>query len=494
MQISMTGSHGDMRHKPLSFIRLRPSFIFLIMAAIMISSCQSAPDTITPAASTPTPSAAIENQPIPGGPMLLRAGISLRSVAKVGVGSIKLALHPLTGDIYILSPGSGLTLIKLSQSNNLKKIASPTVIIENAQLSGMAFGSDGTLYVVANRKVDNIHTQAIIRKGIQNVDGNFQWKTLAQTEPYPLSNTYYDHLYNGIVVSADGQWVYVSAGSRTEHGEVEDNAGAFPHLRDVALTARILRIPASAEDLLLPNDETALSSQGLIFARGTRNAYDMAFAPNGDLFAVDNGPDADYPDELNWIREGLHYGFPWRFGVQDNPQRLKNYDAKKDKHLQSGFYATDNGLYHNDPSFPQPPGAFTDPVVNLGPDAMKYRGDDGKEYDAYKQGKSLSTFTPHRAPLGLVFASNDNLPLEWRSDGDTLSAFILSWGAAGGTLSDKGQDLLHLQLTKNGDNYESVTTQIAREFQNPIDAVLIKNRLYVLNYGSDGILWELTFE
>jgi len=232
----------------------------------------------------------------------------------------------------------------------------------------------------------------------------------------------------------------------------------------------------------------------LIFARGTRNAYDMAFAPNGDLFAIDNGPDADYPDELNWIREGLHYGFPWRFGTQDNPQQFANYDPTKDLHLQSGFYATDNGLYHNDPGFPEPPGAFTDPVVNLGPDAMKYRGDDGKEYDAYVQGESLSTFTPHRAPLGLVFVTDSELPAQWRSEGDALSAFLLSWGAAGGTLSDKGQDLLHIQLTKTGDNYEAITSQIARGFHNPIDAVLIENRLYVLDYGANGAIWELTFE
>src|SRR5258706_162036 len=73
-------------------------------------------------------------------------------------------------------------------------------------------------------------------------------------------------------------------------------------------------------------------------------------------------------------------------------------------------------------------------------------------------------------------------------------AFILSWGAAGGTLSYKGQDLLYLQLTKKGDNYEAITTEIARGFKNPIDAVLIENRLYVLEYGGNGAIWELTFE
>jgi len=231
----------------------------------------------------------------------------------------------------------------------------------------------------------------------------------------------------------------------------------------------------------------------LIFAWGTRNSYDPTFAPNGDLFAGDNSPDADYPDELNWLREGLHYGFPWRFGDHDNPQQFPDYDSKKDLHLQPDFVAVNTGTYRNDPTFPKAPGPFTDPVINLGPAAAQYRGDDGQQHDAYAENIPLHTFTPHRSPLGLVFATDDSLPANFRGDNDSLSAFILSWGAAGGTLSDKGQDLLHLRLTKHGDNYESVTTPIARGFKNPIDAVLVGNQLYVLEW-SEGAIWELTFK
>ena len=64
----------------------------------------------------------------------------------------------------------------------------------------------------------------------------------------------------------------------------------------------------------------------------------------------------------------------------------------------------------------------------------------------------------------------------------------------GGTLTDRGQDLLHLKLTREGDNYSAVTTQIARGFKNPIDAVLIENRLYVLEFSGDSTIWELTFQ
>ncbi|HEU0292071.1 MAG TPA: PQQ-dependent sugar dehydrogenase [Anaerolineales bacterium] len=479
-------------NKSFGLIRWQVLGLF-ILVAMGTSNCQpSAPTSIV--AIAPTPRAIVETQPIPGGPVLLREGMSLRSAAHVGGGSIKLEIHPTSGDLYILNPGSGLQRLKISQSNELEKVADPDDILEEANLTGMTFGPDSSLYVVANRTVDDIYNQAIIRKGTPNANGDFEWKTLAQTEPYPLSNTPFDHRFNGALVSIDGKWLYVNSGSRTDHGEVEDNEKNFPDTREVALTAKILKIPTDAEDMLLPNDEEALKGSGLIFAWGTRNAYDLAFAPNGDLFAVDNGPDADFPDELNWLREGLHYGFPWKFGDQDNPQQFPDYTSVGDKRLSPEFTAVQIGAYHTDPQFPKAPGGLTLPVANLGPDAAQYRADDGTQQNAAEEGKPLYTFTPHRSPLGLVFVTSSSMPADFQSDEDTFGAFLLSWGAAGGTLTDKGQDLLYLQLTKQNDNYEAITTQIAREFDNPIDAVLVENRLYVLDFGADGTLWEITFQ
>ena len=426
--------------------------------------------------------------------MLLRDGITLRKVVGVGGGYIRLERNPFNGDVYLLNPVNGLYRVGLAVPGSTLQVAAMSDIITDGSASGMAFGPDGTLFVVANQTVGANRNQAVFRKGVAAASGGFTWETLAATEPYPMSNTQFDHLFNGIMISPDGQWVFANSGSRTDHGEVQTSNGAFPEAREVPLTARILRLPASATDLVLPNDEAALTAQGLIFAWGTRNAYDLEFAPNGDLFAVDNGPDADYPDELNWLREGLHYGYPWRFGDQDNPQQFADYDGSKDPRLPPDFMAVKTGTYRNDPGFPKPPATFTDSIANLGPDAAQYRGDDGRQHDAAAEGKPLYTFTPHRSPLGLVFTTDARMPADLRGESDSLSAVVLSWGAAGGTLSDQGQDLLHLRLTKRGEEYECVTTQIAREFKNPIDAVMIENRLYVLEYGAEGAIWELTFE
>jgi len=53
-------------------------------------------------------------------------------------------------------------------------------------------------------------------------------KKVVETEPYPTSNTAFDHIMNGIVVSPDGTTLYINSGSRTDHGEVHDVDGRYP--------------------------------------------------------------------------------------------------------------------------------------------------------------------------------------------------------------------------------------------------------------------------
>jgi glucose/arabinose dehydrogenase len=124
------------------------------------------------------------------------------------------------------------------------------------------------------------------------------------------------------VVSPDGRFVYLSSGSRTDHGEVQTSGGRFPGLREVPLTAKIFRLPATASGVVLLDDEAFLTGSGFVFARGVRNSFDPAFNARGDLFSGDNSGDRDDSDELNWLREGGHYGFPWRMGTNDTPQQF----------------------------------------------------------------------------------------------------------------------------------------------------------------------------
>jgi glucose/arabinose dehydrogenase len=454
-----------------------------------------APPTAAPTtAATPDTRPTVQAQPTPtlGNPKALRDDIKIRRVFQTGGGYVRLKRDPLTDTIYYMN--SVVDIYQLSfQSNGqvqVKKNYTRTDVgvDPNFVAAGLAFAPDGTLYVLGNIATDTT-TQAVIRKGKLDAAGKRTWTTLASTAPYQKSNTQFDHVCNGVVVSSDGRYLYMNSGSRTDHGEVEDSKGTFPNLREVALTSAIFRIPTDTDDQMLPNDEAQLKAKGYLFADGTRNSYDLAIGPNGDLFAGDNGPDADYPDELNWLQEGHHYGFPWRFGNSDNAQRAPDYDPAKDGLLQPDFFAIMNHLYRNDPTYPPPPDGvtFTDPIANLGPDADVFRGADGGAHDSSDLGQPAFSFTPHRSELGLVFDTAGAVGGDLKGDG-----FILSWGAAAGSLPDQGRDLLDLKLTKVGDTYQMKVTQLAVGFDHPIDQALIGKKLYVLDWGSKGAIWEVT--
>lgn len=431
----------------------------------------------------------------------LQIRLVLNTIDGSGVRPIRIAKDPRNNDLYYskfngdihrisLQPGSGT-----STSTKLYGAADHG-IPDSAQ--GMAIGPDGTICLIGNFTTDGGNrTFARIVKGVPASGGGRVWSVLAQTEAYPRSRTAFDHVFNGIIVSADGNSIYVNSGSRTDHGEVQDVGGLFPDAREVALTAKIFRLPASASNLFLPNDINALRNAGYIFAEGTRNSFDFAFALNGDLFATENGPDRDMSDELNWLRQGLHFGFPWRIGGTDNPQQFANYDSANDRLLDPRFVGVGGGYYHNDPAFPPAPPNLFEPVINVGPDADKFRDPaNGQIKDASDLGLTLSTFTAHRSPLGLVFDAVGAMDLPFRNHG-----FMLSFTpgdpigtSVAGPFFDASQDLVDLQLTRLGNtNYQARVTKLVGGFSTPIDAEIIGNRIYVLEYSGNQGIWEITF-
>jgi len=440
---------------------------------------------------------------IQSAPVVLNTNLQIRLILNTSTGSgnsIRIAKDPrnnqlyysrMNGDIYQvnLQPGSGST------SNRVYTSAHHGI---SSSAQGMAIGPDGTIYLVGNNNTNsNNNTFARIMKGVPGAGGTRAWSVLATTQPYARSATAFDHVCNGIVVSPDGQYVYLNSGSRTDHGEIQTRGGVFPNTREVALTAKILRLPASGSNLILPNDLNLLQQAGYVFAEGIRNTFDLAFAPNGDLFGTENGPDRDMAEELNWLRPGLHYGFPWRIGGADNPQQFPSYDPGTDKLLDPRFIAVINGYYHNDPTFPPPPTNFTESVINLGPDADSYRDPaDGVVKDSSGQSLPIGTFTAHRSPLGLVFDTAGAMASPFQSHG-----FVLSWtpgdpngNNVAGPFRDASQNLLDLNLTKLGTtNYQMTVTRLVGGFANPIDAEIIGNRIYVLEYGGNQGLWEVTF-
>ncbi|MBO6524072.1 MAG: PQQ-dependent sugar dehydrogenase [Balneolaceae bacterium] len=428
----------------------------------------------------------------PSSPEVLVDGIEISSaVTSIPDGTVRISFNKADSTLYLLTQNGGLYRVDLSIGFTTKLQDDDDHELEDTQ--GLDISTDGTFYIVGNlRNNANSTNVAVVKRGTK--DGvNWIWETVAETEPYPLSNTAFDHIANGIVVSPDDSTLYVNSGSRTDHGEIHDVNGQYPNLREAPLTAKILRIPADTTNALLENDLDMLKSKGFVFAEGTRNSFSLAFDGEGNLFGTENSGDRDDSEELNWLREGHHYGFPWVMGGNDTPMQYEGFDPENDPFIPQNSTAANLGTFYNDPNYPDRPAGvtFTDAVTNIGPDADTYRdAEDGQIKDASDEGTTITTFSSHLSPLGLVFDVESNLGGNYTGDG-----FVL--GFSGGTPGDAflltrmdyhGEDLIHMDFTKTEDNYQISATSLVRGFLNPIDAEIVGNTVYLVEHKNNSWL------
>lgn len=145
---------------------------------------------------------------------------------------------------------------------------------------GLAF-HDGALYVSSR---GSVHTMCDT-----DDDGEFdEFEEIIAD--LPVSGA---HQNNGLAFGPDGM-LYMNVGSTC-------NACIERDLRN----ATIMQFKPDGSD-------------GVVYASGLRNVYDLAFHPeDGTLFAADNGRDDRgnlVPEELNLIVEGGDYGWPFCWG------------------------------------------------------------------------------------------------------------------------------------------------------------------------------------
>ena len=84
---------------------------------------------------------------------------------------------------------------------------------------------------------------------------------------------------------------------------------------------------------------------------------------------------------------------------------------------------------------------------------------------------------------------------EFNGDG-----FVIRYSSGGRSsmmkpFTNEGTDLLHLKLTYDStlDNYFVRTVRIVDGFNEPTDAVLVDNQMYVIEYGGKGgNIWKIT--
>lgn len=370
------------------------------------------------------------------------------------------------------------------------------------KVQGLCF-QDSTLFLCGNIWYTTTGI-GLVMKGVLQPNGSRIWKTVLTTEAYPSSSSTGDHGFSALNIDPDGQYLYFSSGTRTSFGEVESNNGQYPGLREQALTSKIFRIPISAEYIYLYNDSLFLASSGYVFAEGTRNAYDMAWNQQKHLFSIDNAGDRDDPEELNWIQEGHHYGFPWRIGGNTNPLTNPSYDASQDPLVNQANGAYLSGHFAADPNFPIAPAIiFTEPLRNLGSAADHYKEEGtGQIKKASESGIPVRTFTAHRSPLGLVIDANKQFGKAYAGKGFVMSFMpggdstgytpLSPWGSPC-PFVDPSRELVMMDLFYDStlQDYAIKTSNVVSGFYLPVDAEQVGNYLYIIE--NNGVLWKLKF-
>ncbi|MEY3585215.1 MAG: hypothetical protein RLZZ243_279 [Bacteroidota bacterium] len=431
----------------------------------------------------------------------LRPDISVDSILKLKPGASKLALDPISQHLFYTSANGNIyEVFESTGSDSLRFTANQHGL---SRLQGLCF-MDSTMYLAGNIWYSTTGI-GMVMKGVLQEDGSRVWTTMVVTEAYPTSSSSGDHGFTGITVDPNHDYLYFSGGSRTSFGEVESNGGNFPGMREQALTSKIYRIPIDAENLYWPNDSTFLTNGGFVFAEGTRNAYDMAWNAENHLFAVDNAGERDDPEELNWIQEGQHYGFPWRIGGNANPLTDPSYDASQDPLVNPNNDAYLAGHFNADSNFPPIPAGiqFTEPLRNYGNAADFYKEENtGQIKRASEEGTSVRTFTPHRSPLGLVIDRDELLGsiyqgkafvMSFMPGGDSTGYTPLSpWGTPC-PFVDSSRELVMMDLHYDTllSDYTVHTSNIVTGFYLPVDAEQVGNSMYVIE--NNGELWKINF-
>ncbi len=181
-------------------------------------------------------------------------------------------------------------------------------------VSGLAFSPQGELYVSSRGFVSVVH----------DLDGDGQGD---RVEDIVSGLPNYRHQNNGLTFGPDGK-LYITNGSTCD-----DCVEADPR------SGTILQANPDGSELR-------------VYARGLRNAYDLVFTPDGQLWATDNGCDLPCAtvDEFNLIIEGADYGWPY----SPTCDALNPREGARPPTVDMGLHTSADGIdYYESGSFPE---------------------------------------------------------------------------------------------------------------------------------------------
>ena len=222
---------------------------------------------------------------LPDGKLLVTERLpgAFRIVGKDGVGA------PLTGleGLHVSTPMTGLLDVVLDP----------------------AFATNHTIYFTYFEYLDKtVYNTAVARAVLDEAGGAIRdVKVLIKTSPFaPNDQTLAAGTKTGgrIAIGADG-YLYVTIGDR-------DNAGPRPWPVAQYLDTHLGKIIRITKDGAPAPGNPFVGTPGAlpeIWAIGFRSQEGLAFAPDGSLYEVEHGPRGG--DELNLIKKGANYGWPF---------------------------------------------------------------------------------------------------------------------------------------------------------------------------------------
>jgi glucose/arabinose dehydrogenase len=280
--------------------------------------------------------------PLPPAP----AGFSIREVARMPDRPVKITTDAAGAVLYVLCISGDVYRVDLPDGPPTRVLDHATFAPQGQWLfQGLCLDGDGRMYVVGNRtdmdaKPYAMNHVTIFRGRVEDAKTIKPWFEI--DIPFAI-----DTFQHGVseIKQGPGGWMYVSSGSRTDHGERGNDPKLSPN-GETNESACIWKLDPKA-------DKPALQ----IFARGLRNPFGFCSDDRGRMFATENGPNADPPEEVNLVEAGKHYGFPHRFadwttkGYPDQPDAPPGLTiepplAKIDPHSSpAGIIWLDGKLY-----------------------------------------------------------------------------------------------------------------------------------------------------
>ena len=212
-----------------------------------------------------------------------------------------------------------------------------------------------SLYVMVNHNANDAFDKSTGLYRLEDTDGDDQYEKVTLLKR--LEGEPGEHGPHSMILSPDGQSIYVVAGNHTDVPEMD--AYRLPNVWDEDnLFPRIVDPRGHANNRMAPGGWIAqIDPEGKnweLISAGYRNGFDIAFNEVGDLFTYDSDMEWDFgmpwyrPTRINHVTSGSEYG--WRTGNQKwSPEFPDNLPAI----LNIGQGSPTNLMFGTNAKFPE---------------------------------------------------------------------------------------------------------------------------------------------